>query len=799
MKSFSWLCVSVALFPFVALLTTAQLSAQDCNRALPPNDPRDCNQNGFADDCDLAPLTPAFRALKEAPTALSPFSFNGVASWSLATADLDGDRLQDLAVIDNASRSIRIFWNLDGGTFQEASVHTGVEHQYSILAEDLDGDGRLDLAVGNSADDYFFVLTNIGGRRFGPQKGATTGGGPYRPYFLRSGDVDLDGTADLLLFNTATAVAFLSNRGDGTFGPPTPSNVRIFGFDTAELADLDGDGDLDAAVAEGPLEGTVAPLLNDGHGIFALGTRLAINGNSNSDGAQGLALKDFNSDGRIDVVTTAYDAASRSHKLVLSLNSGQGKLRQPVVIGSASAPNFDRYSTASVEASDLDGDSDVDLLAVTAFPTSELRVYSNETASGGSTPTFKLWPAADRAFEADVIAHAVGKFSSQVGAGLAAFRLPKGFAGTTVLSVLQFDRIPFSSDCDHNQIPDECDIASGRRFDCDKNGIPDQCDGLPGLKEDCNRNGIPDACELETKDCNATSLPDDCDIAAGDSVDQNKDAIPDECQNDSFVFAFTGPGEVRSGGPIMSFELEYACIMIPPATIAESGEGAQGWSFGAEASGFRITSVTMDGTVAASVADEPPGLVDAGFRRTELTSGEGNEGVVSAIVLSVLHPITLPAHRASVILRLRVSGTTPPAGQQDAYLKHRDGLKGSGQPVFNQVTRRGSTYPVILNEKHVLLSSQAAPFRRGDSNADGHIDISDAIYTLSWLFLGGAAPPCLDAADFDDSGDIDISDGHGINVFLFLGSSVPPAPGPFVCGSDSTEDSLTCVSGACGE
>jgi hypothetical protein len=33
------------------------------------------------------------------------------------------------------------------------------------------------------------------------------------------------------------------------------------------------------------------------------------------------------------------------------------------------------------------------------------------------------------------------------------------------------------------------------------------------------------------------------------------------------------------------------------------------------------------------------------------------------------------------------------------------------------------------------------PYRRGDTNADGRIDLSDPVYALSFLFQGGAAPP----------------------------------------------------------
>ena len=43
-------------------------------------------------------------------------------------------------------------------------------------------------------------------------------------------------------------------------------------------------------------------------------------------------------------------------------------------------------------------------------------------------------------------------------------------------------------------------------------------------------------------------------------------------------------------------------------------------------------------------------------------------------------------------------------------------------------------------------------FIRGDANSDLMVDLSDAIYVLSYLFLGFAEPPCLKAADSNDSG-----------------------------------------------
>ena len=84
------------------------------------------------------------------------------------------------------------------------------------------------------------------------------------------------------------------------------------------------------------------------------------------------------------------------------------------------------------------------------------------------------------------------------------------------------------------------------------------------------------------------------------------------------------------------------------------------------------------------------------------------------------------------------------------------------------------------------ITAGAIGFRRGDSNADGTVDLTDAVFTLRSLFQGGEAPSCADASDADDSGALDLTDAVYTLQFLFLGGAVPPPPGPFGCGSDST-------------
>ncbi len=84
-------------------------------------------------------------------------------------------------------------------------------------------------------------------------------------------------------------------------------------------------------------------------------------------------------------------------------------------------------------------------------------------------------------------------------------------------------------------------------------------------------------------------------------------------------------------------------------------------------------------------------------------------------------------------------------------------------------------------------------FQRGDANADGQTDLTDAIVVLNALFLGGPAPTCDKSADTNDDGAVDISDPVGLLGFLYLGGLEPGAPFG-ACGTDETTDALTCGS-----
>ena len=102
-------------------------------------------------------------------------------------------------------------------------------------------------------------------------------------------------------------------------------------------------------------------------------------------------------------------------------------------------------------------------------------------------------------------------------------------------------------------------------------------------------------------------------------------------------------------------------------------------------------------------------------------------------------------------------------------------------------------HPSVAEVLRVTITTvdEATPFVRGDANADGSVDMSDVMSSLNYLFLGSEPPSCVDTLDLDDSGRLNITDPIFLLRFLFLGGAAIPAPS-MECGPDATDDAITC-------
>ena len=119
-----------------------------------------------------------------------------------------------------------------------------------------------------------------------------------------------------------------------------------------------------------------------------------------------------------------------------------------------------------------------------------------------------------------------------------------------------------------------------------------------------------------------------------------------------------------------------------------------------------------------------------------------------------------------------------------------DGLWDGSAAVEAVELRAGGvpSFRVVLSEETVEPS-----FRRGDSNGSAVVEISDAVATLGYLFLGNDEPRCLDAADSNDDGRYNLLDPIWVIQFL-MGNAGSTLPEPFTQpGNDPTNDTLGCA------
>ena len=117
------------------------------------------------------------------------------------------------------------------------------------MVADLDGDTDQDLAVTDNGPDDVTVLTNNGSGKFAKPATSPEPVGAD-PISLTAGDLDGDDDVDLAVVNLGANVTILKNVGGADFVEPASSPEPAGSSPFAiASADIDGDSKLDLAVA----------------------------------------------------------------------------------------------------------------------------------------------------------------------------------------------------------------------------------------------------------------------------------------------------------------------------------------------------------------------------------------------------------------------------------------------------------------------------------------------------------------------------------------------------------------------
>ena len=205
----------------------------------------DFNDDGNADLAVLAlgpPICPPDQSCYNGPSRITVVlgggdgtfatvvGFDGTFARRMAAGNLNGDGATDVVLSDSAGGGLSVLLANTDGTFSQSASFPSYASVAVPLVGDLDGDGKNDVALPSDPHDY------------------------TRP----------------------PAVSVYLGNGDGTLGAESRYRALFFPFSIA-LADLNGDGAGDIAVADqvipGQVPGKVFVLLGRGDGSLLTGIR----------------------------------------------------------------------------------------------------------------------------------------------------------------------------------------------------------------------------------------------------------------------------------------------------------------------------------------------------------------------------------------------------------------------------------------------------------------------------------------------------------------------------------------------
>jgi hypothetical protein len=266
----------------------------------------------------------------------------------LTSCDVNADAKADLVAAGYADHAVTVLLGGGDGTFVAAgtSAFTSIG---PVACADLSGDGNGDVAVCSNASISTYALSVLLSVGDGTLKARVDYPITYFPGGVVVGDLNEDGTADLVAGGAVTVTALLGN-GDGTFRQlPHDVMPQVYTEDYA-IADLNGDGHLDLGIGDsqprGGPTGGLGIIPGRGDGTFADPVLVPPAGD-----IYGVAAGDVNGDGRPDLVGAASSAIR-----VLSGTVG-GATPAESSLGLANTGRF-----IAEELGDMDGDGKLDLV-----------------------------------------------------------------------------------------------------------------------------------------------------------------------------------------------------------------------------------------------------------------------------------------------------------------------------------------------------------------------------------------------------------------------------------------------------
>ena len=282
---------------------------------------------------------------------------------SIALGDLNADGYPE--IFSASSNDSRVAWWANGGgltpTFTPTDITASLTNAYSIAVHDMDRDGDLDVVAGTAspAFDSGSVLWFDSDGSYPPvfTERAITSGGAVQSVSV--GDVDNDGDGDILIADrTDNALYVLENRVCAVGFPDRfVASSEAFGADAVHAADLTGNGVPDIVVASLFSEDRgITWFANDGNTIPIL-TEAELPLDASGSRAQSVSSGDIDGDGDLDVL--AVSEAGNWIRWYENDGSGSPSFTPHDV-------SLTMFNARDAIAVDLDGDGDMDVIGASS-------------------------------------------------------------------------------------------------------------------------------------------------------------------------------------------------------------------------------------------------------------------------------------------------------------------------------------------------------------------------------------------------------------------------------------------------